>query len=162
RWQPAVVCLVALALLAASPAPRGRAQAVSYTITDLGTLGGVQSRAFGIDNCGRVVGDSSPAASSSKHPFFWSDDNGNGVSDPGEMKDLGTFGGDGGTASALNGSGLAAGNASTGTGDIHAFIWSAASGETDIGTLPGDSAAAALDINDGGQAVGLSSSAGSV
>src|SRR5205085_9737954 len=147
RWQPAVVCLVALALLAASPAPRGRAQAVSYTITDLGTLGGVQSRAFGIDNCGRVVGDSSPAASSSKHPFFWSDDNGNGVSDPGEMKDLGTLGADGATASAGKRRAVAAGNAATGTADIHAFIWSAASGERSTGTLLGDSPAAARDIS---------------
>ena len=56
RWQPAVVCLVALALIATAPARRGRAaQAAVYTVTDLGTLGGSQSKAFGVDNCGRVM-----------------------------------------------------------------------------------------------------------
>ena len=141
------MCLFALALLAASPAPRGRAQAVSYTVTDLGTLGGAQSKAFGIDNCGRVVGDSWPAGSTSNHPFFWN----------GQFKDIEPLGG---TASALNGSGLVVGNNSTAAGDVHAFLWSSVTlVKTDIGTLPGGSFAAAFDINDAGQVVGQSETA---
>jgi probable HAF family extracellular repeat protein len=143
RWQPAVVCLLALALLAVVPARRGRAQATSYTVTDLGTLGGAQSRAFGLNNCGRVVGDSWPSGSNSDHPFFWD----------GHFTDIEPLGG---TAEALNWSGVAAGIASDASGALRAFIWSAASGKTDIGTLPGDSVSLASDINDAGQVAGLS------
>jgi len=155
RWQPAVVCLVALAFLTVAPAPRVRARAVGYTITDLGTLGGAQSRAFGIDNCGGVVGDSWPAGSGTNHPFFWSN---------GQSTDLGTFGGGSGTASALNGFGFAVGNASTATGEVHAFLWHDDNGNgvsdpgelKDLGALPGGAFAAAFDINDAGQVVGQS------
>jgi probable HAF family extracellular repeat protein len=150
------VCLVALALVAVAPARRGRARAAGYTVTDLGTLGGSQSRAFGLNNCGRVVGDSWPSGSSSNHPFFWNDDNANGLSDPGEMKDLGTLGGDSATASALNGAGVAAGSGFDASSNLHSFVWTAASGKTDIGTIPGDTQSLAFDINDAGQVVGLS------
>jgi hypothetical protein len=43
---------------------------VSYAITDLGTLGGTSSDAYGIGNSGQVVGKSSTAHGDS-HPFLY-------------------------------------------------------------------------------------------
>src|SRR5215213_7144729 len=105
KWQLAFVCLLALGLLPFAPAPRGTAQAPGYTITDLGTLGGEQSMAFGLDECGRVVGKSQAAADAAGvpapfRPFHWN----NGV-----LTDLGTLGGPSGTATALNQSGTVVG-----------------------------------------------------
>src|SRR5215216_5911471 len=95
KWQLAVVCLLALALLPFAPAPRGTAQAPGYNVTDLGTLGtGNVSRATGVNECGRVVGESTlTAGNTDTHPFVWSD---------GAMTDLGTLGGATGAAAALN------------------------------------------------------------
>src|SRR5215207_137965 len=102
KWQSAFVCLLALGLLPFAPAPRGTAQAPGYAVTDLGTLGGEQSRAFGLDECGRVVGESQAAAGASApfRPFHWN----NGV-----LTDLGTLGGLSGTAAALNQGGTVVG-----------------------------------------------------
>ncbi|MBC7929317.1 MAG: hypothetical protein H7Z38_02020 [Rubrivivax sp.] len=151
RWQLAMVCLVALILPPVIPIRRGQAQAVvTYTVTDLGTLGGTQSKAHGIDNCGRVVGESPTANSSGNpHPFFWSD---------GQLTDIEPFvGGSSGSAQALNGVGFAAGHASDAAGNTHPFIWSSANGQkTDLGTLSGGSIAVGNDINDSNQIVGVS------
>src|ERR1700760_382403 len=102
KWQLAFVCLLALALLPFAPAPSGTAQAPGYTLTDLGTLGGDQSAAYGLDECGRVVGDSTlaPGPTPSAHPFLWAG---------GAMIDLGTLGGTDGRAVALNQSGTVTG-----------------------------------------------------
>jgi probable HAF family extracellular repeat protein len=152
-----------LALLAALPLLRGQAQSVTYSITDLGTLGGTESKANGISNCGRVVGESSVTTSGLLHPFIWHDDDGDGVSDPGEMDDLGTFAGGTGTAYAVNASGSAVGNSLAANGP-HTFLWHDNNGNgtsdpgelQDLGTLPGDYISTAWDINDSSQLVGQS------
>jgi probable HAF family extracellular repeat protein len=148
KWRLAVVCLTVLALAPLAVVRRGRAQmsSPSYTVTDLGTLGGAQSQAFGISACGRVVGDSWPSNSTSNHPFIWSN---------GQLTDLGTLGGGTGTALSLNGLSFVVGSSTTATGDTHAFIWPDNNGKiTDIGALPGDNLSFASAINDGGQVVG--------
>src|SRR5690348_6593738 len=62
-----------------------------YTFISLGTLGGSLSEATGANDAGQVVGFS-VLADGSPHAFFWKDANGNHVSDPGEMVDLGSLG----------------------------------------------------------------------
>src|ERR1044072_5403967 len=117
KWQLAVVCLLALALLPFAPAQHGTAQAPGYTVTDLGTLGsgaGLQSVGYGLDECGRVVGESQAVANVTApfRPFLW---------DNGVMTDLGTLGGSAGAANALNQSGTIIGSALTAGGLKHPF-----------------------------------------
>jgi probable HAF family extracellular repeat protein len=56
-----------------------------YTVTDLGTLGGTFSIAFGINNAGQVAGGAT-VPGGAEHPFFWDD---------GHMTDVGSLGGPG-------------------------------------------------------------------
>lgn len=76
----------------------------TYDVIDLGTLGGTQSSAAGINESGQVAG-SSGSADNSVRAFLWTDTNSNGQSDPGEMIDLGTLGGPNSTAQGINESG---------------------------------------------------------
>ena len=146
KWQLAFVCLLALSLLPLAPARRGAAQATGYTITDLGTLGGETSQAFGIDPCGRVVGRSlKTAASNSNHPFLW---------DGGAMTDLGTLGGNSGLATAVNPGGAVVGSAQEPGGTMHAFMRPAAGSPQDLGTLGGQTSTA-YDVNASGLTVGV-------
>jgi probable HAF family extracellular repeat protein len=138
-----VVCLLALGMLPLLPARRGSAQAVTYTATDLGTLGGAHSTALGLDECGKVVGESNPGGSTSLHPYFW---------DGSQMTDLGTFGGLSGGASAVNGAGRVAGYAQAATSEQRPFVWTQAAGTSDLGAA--GTGAAAYDINDSNQVVG--------
>src|ERR1700676_2638247 len=55
-----------------------------YRVTDLGTLGGTFSQAFGINNKGSVVGWSFLTGDTTLHAFLWR---------KGLMTDLGTLGG---------------------------------------------------------------------
>ena len=55
---------------------------------DLGTLGGDESFAYAVNDSGQVVGWSTDSAGI-RHAFIWEDSNGNGLSDSGEMSDLG-------------------------------------------------------------------------
>jgi probable HAF family extracellular repeat protein len=139
----AVVCLLALTFLPLLPAPRGSAQAVNYTATDVGTLGGAQSTALGLDECGKVVGESNPTGSGFLHPYFW---------DGATMTDIGTFGGQSGGASAVNSGGRVVGFAQTATSEQRPFVWTQAAGRTDLGVA--GTGAAAYDINDSNRVVG--------
>src|SRR5215204_3396907 len=155
NWQLAVVCLLALALLPFAPAPRGTAQApAGYTVTDLGTLGGERSKAYGLDECGHVVGESQAAAGASapSRPFHWKD---------GVMTDLGTLGGSSGTAAAVNQGGTVVGSSLIAGGSLHPFVRPKAGPMQDLGTLGGPTAEA-HDINASGQIVGVSEETGGI
>src|SRR2546421_10786556 len=117
KWRRTAVCLVALCLLSSVFLRPTRAQVGRYSIIDLGTLGGLQSKAYSINGAGRVAGDSTPSSgSSSSSPFAWQSL---------AFTNICTFGGDSGTSFGITELGNTVANASTSPNGKHAFIWSA-------------------------------------
>lgn len=117
-------------------------------ITDLGTLGGQFSEAYGINNKGQVVGLSSNL-NEMKHAF---------ITRHNVMKDLGTLGGDSSIAYSINNKGRVVGTAATSAANVnHAFVTTHHCAMKDLGTL-GDFSqqSMAYDINDSDQIVGYS------
>ena len=137
-----------------------RLMAACYTLLDLGTLGGGDSLAYDVNDGNQVVGLSLDA-SGAHRAFLFSDANGNGVADPGEMVNLGVLPGD--TASyayGISNSGVIVGASRSvpiGTdGDERAVRFNPGAAPTDLGLGQGSNAYAsnALDANDAGQIVG--------
>jgi probable HAF family extracellular repeat protein len=111
-------------------------------VTDVGTLGGNYSVAYGMSAAGHVVGSSLTSAGD-EHAFLWS----NGV-----ISDINAFGGEYSSARGVNSSGTAVGFSYLPNGAFHAFVRTGAV-VTDLGTLGGDYSQANA-INDAGQVVG--------
>ncbi len=121
-------------------------QAQSYSVLDLGTLGGSSLIGAGLNNLGQVVG-SSTTASGATHAFITG---ANGLG----LTDLGTLGGASSYASAINDAGQVVGSADRADGLTRAFATGAGGvGMTDLGTL-GGSTSGATGINNLGQIVG--------
>ncbi|MCA1591203.1 MAG: hypothetical protein LC754_00795 [Acidobacteria bacterium] len=138
---------LALALFTLLVPRLAHAQASGYFVTDLTTLGGNQSKAYAINNNGGIAGGSRVAPDNfNAQPFFWSNS---------QFANIGSFGGDGGEAFAVNDLNYAVGLADTVSGATHPFIWSSIFGKKDLGTLGGDFAVA-WDINNASQVVGQS------
>jgi probable HAF family extracellular repeat protein len=117
-------------------------------LKDLGTLGGAQSAAEGINAPGQTTGWSL-TTNGAQHAFL----NSNGV-----MSDLSTLGGTTSAGWAINDSGQVTGYAATATAASHAFLY--ANGVmNDLGTLGGTSSAG-YAINAAGQVLGTSTIAG--
>ncbi|HET8924766.1 MAG TPA: hypothetical protein VFN26_17430, partial [Candidatus Acidoferrum sp.] len=103
-------------------------QTTSYSVTDLGTLGGATSTACGINDLSQVVGKST-IATGQLHAFLWQ----NGI-----IIDLGTLSGlSFSEARAVNNRGQAVGDSSAAGGPpFHAVLFE--NGEViPLGTLPG-------------------------
>jgi probable HAF family extracellular repeat protein len=135
--------MVAMMTAAAMALAVGSAAAQSYTVTDLGTLGGRQSSAVALNNAGQVAGESWMAGNTTQHGFVWS----NGV-----MFDV-TF--TPSEVTAMNAAGQVTGIAYWPDGGGRAFI-STNGVMTDLGSLSGG-ASTGFAINASGQVAGTSS-----
>jgi probable HAF family extracellular repeat protein len=112
----------------------------------LGTLGGRDSRALGVNNTGRIVGVSNVDAHT-RHAF---------VANGATLKDLGVLpGGHFSAAYAVNAAGDAAGVADTPRHINHPVIWRHGKIQ-DLGTLPGGGSGCAVAINARGDVAGYS------
>lgn len=123
------------------------------TWTNLGTLGGTDSYAAGINNSGTIVGYSLNGAGLD-HAFLWTPGGIDGVPGNVQMKDLGTFGGDSSEAYAINQNGQITGFAQT-NNNYHSFRYTAGV-MSDIGARLGGSLpnSYGFGINDLGHVTG--------
>lgn len=116
------------------------------TMTDLGTLGGTQGHASGINNRGQVAGDSNLTGDQTQHAFLW---------DRGIMQDL-TPGLPFSYAHGLNANGEVVGGLTEDGISLKGFLWRRGV-LTDLESVPGDECdSAAASINSRSQVVGIS------
>ena len=111
----------------------------TYTITDLGTLGGTVSSAAAINASGQVVGWARIPGDAAAHAFLWQD---------GSMTDLGTLGGSHSWARSINASGQIVGSSyNTGNEAYRAFLWDDDRVMKDLGGGSGYSDATAINAS---------------
>jgi len=117
----------------------------TYTITDLGTLGGF-SYGYGINDLGQVTGESTNS-NGADYAFLYSS---------GTMTNIGNGSTYVPSGWGINASGQVSATGLDATNDqSHAFLYSAGTW-TDLGTLPGDNFSYGNGINDSGQITGQS------
>jgi probable HAF family extracellular repeat protein len=140
--------LVTLAGLLSAPSARAQ----GFTVTDLGTLGGMNSQATAINIRGQVVGFSTLQGEAITRAFLWED---------GVITDLGSLGGTFSKANAINNRGQVVGASEiTANAARHAVLFDH-HGITDLGAFPGSLVGAAFGINNRGDIFGGSTTEGS-
>ena len=116
-------------------------------VTDLGTLGGATSYAYGINDAGQIIGSSFTTDDAASHATLW-----HGT----DIIDLGTLGGINSEAYDINEAGQSVGWSNL-PGDeiVHAALWNGdGSAPVDLGGLAGATYEFANGINSKGQIVG--------
>ena len=129
------------------------APASTYSITDLGSLGGGRTTPMGINNRGAVVGFSATVDGLTR-AFLYTG---------GSLVDLGTLGGDESFAYRINDKGLIVGRAQDASGRFHAFVTTLTGGAIELTALDpradGDFGAA-LGVSSVGEVAGYYTTAG--
>ena len=127
--------------------------AATYSITDLGSLGGGRTMPMGINNRGAVVGFSNTVEGLTRGFLYTG----------GSLVDLGTLGGDESFAYRINDNGLIVGRAQDESGRFHAFVTRLSGGAITLSSLDaradGDFGAA-LGVNSAGDVAGYFTTAG--
>jgi probable HAF family extracellular repeat protein len=136
--MPPLPVLTAVFLILATASP-----AELYAVREIGTLGGDQSYALGLNEQGHVVGWATNAAGQ-RRAFRWLG---------GDPEPLGTLGGATSEAWDINEAGLVVGESETPSGEIHAFLYDEG-GMLDIQTLPDTSFSVGWSINERNEVVG--------
>lgn len=115
---------------------------VTYTFTDLGTLGGNYATAVAINDAGQIVGTAKNGAGQSLAYIY----------SGGVMTGLATLGGTVGHASGINNAGIVVGDSTlAGNTVTHGFVYQSGT-TTDLGAITGNSYA--KGVNDNGLIVG--------
>ncbi len=135
----------ALVLLTLALAAGAQGEWTTYSVRDLGTLGGANSRAYAINEQGWVVGEAETKEGHLR-AFLWTPDQG--------MRELGTCGGDTSRAYAINERGQVAGEAEDEEGRVKPFLWSAEKGLEDLPLPDGFREGYVFDMNNFGVLVG--------
>ena len=103
----------------------------SYTLTDLGTLGGRNTYAYAVNSSGWVTGGSELTPLGTTDAFLWTPSTG--------MQDLGNLGGMYTYGFGVNSAGDVTGESDASSGGYHAFLWTSLAGMQDLGVLYGGS-----------------------
>jgi probable HAF family extracellular repeat protein len=139
-----------------------KAPSYTYTYTDLGTLGGSDSEALGINSSGQVVGDALTTNNAANDAFLWTPGT---KKNNATMTDLGTLGSSQSQGVGINSSGQVAGwSYTTNNATLDGFLWTptATNGTSgsmaNLGDLDGGSSySEAWTINDSSEVAGFSS-----
>ncbi len=123
---------------------------VEYTATDLGTLGGPDVQALGINSSGQVIGNADGAVSGTGFAFLWTA--------PGPMVSLGALGS---LPTQSNATGINDSSWVVGQSNSEGFVYTPQTGMQGLGFLPGGTLSQANCVNNAGVISGVSATVGS-
>ena len=106
-----------------------------------------------MNDAGQVVGYTGSQFVTPLRAFLWTPAQPRGTT--GTLQDLGTLGGPGARAKAIDNSGHVVGASGDASGIGHAFLWTQTGGMQDLGLAAGWTSASAWDINESGQVAGI-------